>query len=87
MVKIDDDGPFRVFFYSNEHEPAHVHVGRDDGEVRIILFGENGLPELDWSVGLKKSDVRQAYKLVVKKQAVYHQAWIKHFGKVSKKTS
>jgi len=42
-------GPYRAFFYSNEgHEPAHIHVRREDREAKfeIMAMGIHW-PDLD----------------------------------------
>jgi hypothetical protein len=42
----------RFFFYSNDHEPAHVHVRNSDGEARftidpVVCIENNGLKNKD----------------------------------------
>lgn len=44
--------------YTSDHEPAHVHVV-GDGHAKINLVGPDGAPELVFSVGIKKSDMRR----------------------------
>lgn len=75
MPTIDRVGAFRVFFYSDDHEPEHVHIERD-GEVKIEFFtGRNGKPNLIWNKGMKKSDVREAMKIVKKNRDKYLEDW------------
>jgi hypothetical protein len=81
MVTIRTIGPYRVFFYSNEHEPEHVHVERDDGEAKIELFtGANGKPQVIYAVGMKKSDIRRAKKIVAENRTEFLEAWRAYFG-------
>jgi len=80
MVKIRTIGAFRVFFYSNEHEPEHVHVARDNGEVKIELFTANGKPKLVEAVGMKRSDIRRAMKIVAENRDEFFEAWRAYFG-------
>ncbi|HEV2562271.1 MAG TPA: DUF4160 domain-containing protein [Rhizomicrobium sp.] len=81
MVKVRDIGPYRVFFYSNEHEPEHVHIARDDSEVKIELFtGANGKPKLIYAVGMKRSDIRRAKKIVAENRDEFLEAWRAYFG-------
>ena len=51
---IKQDG-FRIVIYPNDHTPAHVHVLKADGEVRIDLGNEKTLPSI-MSVSGKISD-------------------------------
>lgn len=48
---------FKFFFYSNGHNPSHVHVKRGDGEGVFVAEGEVALRE---SVGAKVSELAKA---------------------------
>jgi hypothetical protein len=84
MPTIDNVGPYRVFFYSNEHEPEHVHIERDGGEVKIEFFtGPNGGPYLKDNKGMKNPDVRSAMNIVKEKRDEYFKKWNEFYGKPS----
>lgn len=84
MPKIYEYFGFIFFFYSNEHEPIHVHVqkGETDAVFNIIL--ENGLlkdiisrqgkrvPMTEKDLKIAESFVRKYYKNIVEK-------WINFF--------
>lgn len=57
MIVVHRAGGFRFVIYTSDHEPAHVHVV-GDGQAKINLVGRDGAPELVFSVGIKKSDMR-----------------------------
>jgi hypothetical protein len=81
MPTIENVGPYRVFFYSDDHTPEHVHIERDGGEVKIEFFtGPNGKPNLIWNKGMKKSDVRAAMKIVKKNRDRYLEEWNEFYG-------
>jgi hypothetical protein len=80
MGTIRTIGAFRVFFYSNEHEPAHVHIERDEGEVKIVLFGPNDKPKLIEAFNMKKPDIRSAMDIVAENRDEFLEAWRAHFG-------
>jgi len=63
MVTVLRTGGFRVVIFTDDHEPAHVHVFAD-GEAKINLSGPGGGPELIWAVGMKHADVRKCLKLI-----------------------
>lgn len=84
MPKIFEYFGFVFFFYSNEHEPIHVHVmkGEEDSVFDIIL-ADGELSELKRRIGKRapmnekdakdaEAFVRQYYKSIVKK-------WINFF--------
>ena len=72
---IKQDG-FRIVIYPNDHTPAHVHVLKADGEVRIDLGNEKMLPSLI-SVRGKISDkeVIRALSLVTEYQIELLAKW------------
>lgn len=68
---------FRFFFYSNEHEPIHVHVRRGGGEAVFDLDEEVALRE---SVGLKVQELRQAEALLREQRELVIVRWYEHLG-------
>lgn len=56
---------FNVRIYTNDHEPAHVHVFKADGEVRIRLgLGGNRPKLLEVSRRMSVRDAAQAVVMV-----------------------
>lgn len=66
---------FRFFFYSNDHEPIHVHVRKGDGEA-VFDVAEN--VELRESVGLKLQELRQAQDLAEHHRELIIEKWHEH---------
>ena len=60
--------------FVDDHEPAHVHV-YGDGEAKINLTGPNGLPELIWAVGMKRSEVRRSMAIVLENRDALLARW------------
>ncbi len=58
MIVVHRAGGFRFVIYTSDHEPAHIHVV-GDGHAKINIVGPEGAPELVFSVGIKKSDMRR----------------------------
>lgn len=67
----------RFFFYSNEHEPIHVHVTNADGEAK---FSVEALRCID-NKGLKNKDLRLAKVLIEENKELILKAWHAHFSK------
>ncbi len=68
---------FRFFFYSNEHEPIHIHVEKDNGVIKINL--EN--LEIAQSINFKKKDIRRVLEITTQKQKEFMEAWNEYFKK------
>ena len=65
-------GPYRFFFYSNEHRPIHVHVRRGGGEA--VFDMESGV-ELRESIGLKVQELARAEQLALEHRQLIIEAW------------
>lgn len=70
---------FTVLVFTDDHEPAHVHVIRARSRMRFTL-GEDHIT-LDKITGRpKKSDVRRAAKIVAENLEACWSAWRKYHG-------
>ncbi len=67
----------RFFFYSNEHNPIHVHVRNADGEAK---FSVEALRCID-NKGLKNKDLKLAKMLIEENKELIVKAWYAHFSK------
>jgi hypothetical protein len=60
MPRVFEKEGYRFFFYSNEHDPAHVHVMKGDGEAVFSL----GPPvEVQESAGMKVRELAGRWSL------------------------
>lgn len=64
MPTIERAKGFSFRIYTNDHEPPHVHVIKNDGEVIIELGDENNPPTIREIYGMRDRDVAIAYDLV-----------------------
>lgn len=71
---------FRFAILTDDHEPAHVHVF-GDGEMRINIRGNDGLPEQVYNSGFKANDRRRAMDVVQDRQADFLVRWDEIHGK------
>lgn len=74
MVTIYRAHGLRIVIFTNDHEPAHVHVF-GDGELKINLVGPDGIPALVWAQGMKVNDVRRAVQIVANQQDAFLAKW------------
>jgi hypothetical protein len=54
----------RVVIFTNDHQPAHVHV-LGDGEAEINLRGADGIPELIWADAMSRGAVNAGSGMIV----------------------
>lgn len=74
MVTIYRAHGLRVIIFTDDHEPAHVHVF-GDGQAKINLIGLDGLPALVWAEDMKANDLRRAVQLVHDQQELFLAKW------------
>jgi hypothetical protein len=65
--------------YKDDHAPPHVHV-YGDGQAKILLVGESGMPQLARAGTMKKSDLRRAMKAVLQNRERLLMIWSEIHG-------
>ena len=78
MPKILELDGFRFFFYSNDHDPIHVHVRYEGGEAVFELI--DGV-ELRDSHGFKLHDLRRAQEIAEQNKQLIILKWNEHFNR------
>lgn len=76
LVIFEQDG-FKFFFYSNDHEPIHVHVRHSGGEA---VFNINEEIELRESHGLKVKELTKAQLLAESNKTLIVKKWHEHLS-------
>lgn len=67
---------FHFLFYSNDHEPIHVHVIKDGHEARFQVEPEVTLQD---NKGLKVSELRMAESVIEENKEVIVDRWNEFF--------
>ncbi len=79
MVVVHRAHGFRFVIYTFNHEPAHIHItGR--GQAKINLLGPDRKPQVIYSLGIKRADMRRLMVEVTKQQAHFLGEWEKIHG-------
>lgn len=68
---------FRYFFYSNDHEPVHVHVSKGSGSAKFDITEEVRLVE---SNGLKVQELSRAQEIAEQEVETLRVKWHEYFG-------
>ena len=68
----------RFFFFSNEHEPIHVHVENGDGRIKVQL---TPTIEVVDGRGMKAKDIKKALTIIELYQEDIMDTWQKYFSK------
>lgn len=69
-------GPYRFLFYSSDrHEPAHVHVERDDNVAKFWLDPVR----LERSGGFRRVEIQRIQRLVEQNRERLLRSWNEYF--------
>ena len=68
---------YRFFFWSNDHEPIHVHVSKGDSEAKFNVIDV----ELIDNYGFKKNEFRLIESLIEENKEVIIARWKEYFKK------
>jgi len=67
---------YRFFFYSNDHDPVHVHVEKDNKTAKYCLVPL----ELKKSKGFNATELKRIGLLVEENKALFKQKWYEYFN-------
>jgi len=76
MPTVFNKDGFRFFFYSNDHQPIHIHVRYQGGEA--VFDVESGV-FLRESYGMKLKDLKKAEDLVASHEKLITEKWHEYF--------
>ena len=76
MPTLHREGGFRYFFYSNDHEPSHVHIENGNKAANIELESLTVVEKFN----LKGSDIKNILKVVEKKKDDFQKEWDESFS-------
>jgi hypothetical protein len=79
MVVVHRAHGFRFVIYTADHAPAHVHV-TGPGQAKINLLGPEGVPELVYSIGIKRPEMRRLMAEVAAHREVFLREWERIHG-------
>ncbi|WP_312796642.1 DUF4160 domain-containing protein [Tianweitania sp.] len=79
MVVIHRVFGFRIVIYTQDHEPAHVHV-TGPGQAKVNLLGPKGKPELIYSIGIGRPDMRRLMNEIAQRQTEFLHQWERIHG-------
>lgn len=79
MVVVHRAFGFRFVIYTADHEPAHVHI-TGPGQAKVNLLGPEGMPELVFSVGIKRADLRRLLAEVADRRETFLAEWRRIHG-------
>lgn len=68
----------KFYFFSNDHEPIHVHVKKGDDEARYQITPEVRLTN-NW--GMSERDLRIAEAAIEDNREIIISRWLEHFNK------
>lgn len=83
MPEIFRKSGFRFFFYSNEHEPIHIHVSKGENEVSYNLSDTE--ISLRRNYGMSSKELKTIKKLIEENLDLIIESWDNFFIKNRRK--
>jgi hypothetical protein len=80
MVVVHRARGYRFVIYTLDHAPAHIHI-TGPGQAKINLLGPDGSPEIVWSIGISRSDMRHLLAEATARRDVFLQDWERIHGR------
>lgn len=71
---------FRFFFWSNEHEPIHVHISKGDSEAKYNI---ESLTLIE-NHGFKSNELRMIESVLEENREIIKERWHEYFKKGGK---
>ena len=68
---------FRFFFWSNEHEPIHVHISKGDCEAKYNIDSMT----LVENYGFKTNELRMIESILEENKDIIRERWVEYFKK------
>lgn len=68
---------FRFFFWSNKHDPVHVHISKGESEAKYNVL-EVKMVE---NHGFKKNELRMIEAIIDENQHIIIERWNEYFNK------
>lgn len=68
---------YRFYFWSNDHEPIHVHVSKGDSEAKFNVFDVRMID----NYGFKKNELRLIESVIEENKDVIIARWNEYFKK------
>lgn len=69
---------YRFFFWSNEHEPIHVHISKGGAEAKYNILDL----ELVENFGFKRNELRMIESLLEENREILIERWNESFKKI-----
>jgi len=70
-------GAYRFFFFAGDrHEPAHIHIERDDNLAKFWIDPVR----LQSSGGFSRNEITKIQKIVIENQQLLLEAWNAYFN-------
>ncbi|MBE9078146.1 DUF4160 domain-containing protein [Romeria aff. gracilis LEGE 07310] len=79
MPKILEERGFRFIVWPNDHEPAHVHVKKNAGELVLNVSGSEPVP-IEIRGQMPNKTVNQILDIAEENLATLKQGWEKYHG-------
>lgn len=83
MAEVHRERGFTFHVYSNDHQPAHVHVKKNDGEIKIDICDPNEACLLCITAKMSSADISKALDIAEDNLKKIRDRWEEYHGSIN----
>lgn len=83
MATVHRERGFTFHVFSNDHQPAHIHVKKDDGEIKIDICDESEVDLLCVKAKMSNSNIEKALDIAESNLKKFRTKWERYHGPIN----
>lgn len=83
MTNVHRERGFTFHVFSNDHQPAHVHIKKSGGEIKVDICNEKEVELLCIKAKMRNADINKALDIAGNHIKKLRTAWEKHHGSIN----
>ena len=82
MAEVHRERGFTFHVYSNDHQPAHIHVKKDGGEIKIDICDKDEANLLCIKAKMSSADISKALDIADANIKKFRKKWEEYHGSI-----
>lgn len=83
MASVHRERGFTFHIYSNDHQPAHIHVKKNGGEIKIDITDKEEVQLICVTAKMSNSDINKALDIAEDNLTEFRTKWEEHHGSIN----
>lgn len=83
MPTVHREQGFTFHVYDNDHQPAHIHVKKNSGEIKVDIRERDEVELLCITSKMKRADINKALDIAEDNLKKFRARWEKYHGPIN----